>query len=54
MHLDPSFNQTYGPWWASQPPQGSVLSAELFTEGHLALLQSSWLVSGRPGVPCWP
>jgi hypothetical protein len=45
MHTDPTFNQTYQPWWDSQPSPNEVLCAELLSEEQLAMLQSPWLVS---------
>lgn len=43
-HTDPTFNATWGAYWATMPGPEEVFVAELFTEAHLELLQHPVLV----------
>ncbi len=45
MHTDPAFNDTYQAWWDSQPSSEDIIAPSLLTQEHIAMLQSTWLVS---------
>ena len=44
MHTDPSFNATWGPYWASLPPPDETFGAEMMSRAHLDMLQHPQLV----------
>ena len=48
---DPSFNATWGAYWATVPQPGETLTFELFTDAELEMLQEPTLVRGAP-PPC--